>query len=309
MSMLPCPGWRPVRRDFLRATTAALGGLAATRLALAAGTPPLRFGLLTDPHYADTDPKGSRHYRESLAKVREAVTRLRAERAGFLAVLGDVKDMAEGEPEARTLSHLKAIEAGIRAFGGPTYYVLGNHDMDNLSKPQALAVLRSTGIPEGQGHYAFSHGGVRFITLDATYDRNGADYDHGKFDWKDANVPPAQLAWLESELAAAREPVVVFAHQRLDGDGPTTIRNAPVVRAALERAGKVLAVFQGHDHPGGHSLIKGIHYYTLRAVVEGSGEASNAYALAEVGPDLGITLTGFRRAVSQRLERAGGGAS
>lgn len=301
----PCPGWRPVRRDFLRATTAALGGLAAARLAAATGTgtPTLRFGLITDPHYADTGPKGTRHYRESLPKVREAVARLRAEQAGFLAVLGDVKDMEVGEPEARTRSHLVAIERELRAFGGPTYYVLGNHDMDNLSKPQALAILRSTGIPEGRGHYAFSQGGVRFVALDATYDRHGADYDHGKFDWKDANVPAAQLAWLESELGSAREPVIILAHQRLDGDGGTTIRNAPAVRALLERSGRVLAAFQGHDHPGGHTLLNGIHYYTLRAVVEGSGEASNAYALAEVGPDLGITITGFRRAVSQRLER------
>jgi alkaline phosphatase len=63
----------------------------------------------------------------------------------------------------------------------------------------------------------------------------------------------------------------------------------------------VLAVFQGHDHPGGYTLINGIHYYTLRAVIEGSGEANNAYAVAEISPAGDIVVTGYRRALSMAL--------
>jgi Calcineurin-like phosphoesterase len=265
----------------------------------------LRFGLLTDPHYADADAKGTRFYRESLGKVRAAVAQLRAERAAFLGVLGDVKDMAAGEPEARTLSHLVAIEAEIQRFAGPTYHVLGNHDMDNLSKPQFVAHVTNTGITAGRSYYAFSNGGVRFVVLDATYDKNGHDYDHGKFDWRDANLPAAQLDWLAAELAATREPVIGFVHQRLDGEGDASIRNRAAARALLEASGKVLAVFQGHDHAGGHSLINGIHYYTLRAVVEGTGAASNAFALVEVAANLDLTVTGYHRAVSLALPRRG----
>ena len=39
----------------------------------------------------------------------------------------------------------------------------------------------------------------------------------------------------------------------------------------LHASGKVLAVFQGHHHSGSYSNIAGIHYYTLKALVEGSG--------------------------------------
>ena len=74
------------------------------------------------------------------------------------------------------------------------------------------------------------------------------------------------------------------------------------VREVLESSGKVLAVFQGHDHKGAYSLINGIHYYTLKAIIEDSGPENNAYAVVDVHPDLSLTVTGFRRAVSMDLE-------
>jgi hypothetical protein len=235
--------------------------------------------------------------------VRTAVERLRVEKVSFLAVLGDLKDMAAGESEARTLAHLVAIEREIQQFGGPTYHVLGNHDMDNLSKSTVVAHLTNTDVAPGRSHYAFSRSGFRFIALDATYDKDYRDYDRGKFDWKDSNIPPAQAKWLAEELAKTAEPVIVFVHQRLDGDKDTSIRNRTEIRQVLEASGKVLAVFQGHDHPGFHTLINSIHYYTLRAVIEGSGEANNAFAVVEASPSGDLTVTGYYRAASMKLSR------
>lgn len=298
--------WVLDRRDFLRCSTLAIGGmLAVGRLGAAkAKAPALRVGLITDLHYADRDAKGTRFYRESLAKAREAVERLRAERVEMLAVLGDMKDMADREPEAATLGHLVAIEAELQRFGGPTYHVLGNHDMDNLSKAQALAAITNTGIEPGRSYYSFSRGGVRFVTLDACFTKDGRDYDHGRFDWRDSVVPPAEIGWLEAELKTAKEPVIVLAHQRLDDAGDAYVKNSAEVRAVLEASGRVLAVFQGHDHAGGHRRVNGIHYYTLKAVVDGSGAENNSYAVLEVHPDFNLTITGYRRAVSMNLEHA-----
>jgi hypothetical protein len=297
--------WLPDRRDFLKASAASLFGLMLAARRLEAGPGPaavgLRFGLVTDVHYADADPQGTRIYRESLGKLREAVDRLRAERAVFLAELGDLKDMAPGEPEARTLAHLVAIEREFQRFGGPTYHVLGNHDLDNLSKAQVLAHVTNTGIDAGRSYYAFTQGGVRFVVLDTNFTRDGRDYDHGRFDWRDATLPPAELDWLRAELAAAGGPVIVFAHHRLDGDGHVQVANRAEVREILERSGKVLAVFQGHDHRGACSRVHGIHYYTLTAMIEGSGPENNAYAAVDVHPDLSLTVTGYRRAVSAAL--------
>ena len=306
--------WRVDRRDFLRRSATALAGLAA--IGVPVPVPPtagarrasLRFGLLTDPHYADADPKGTRYYRESLGKVREAVTRLRAERLSFLAELGDLKDMAAGEPDSRTRAHLSAIEAEIRRFGGPAYHVLGNHDMDNLSKTQFLGGITNTDIPSTRSFYSFARGGVRFVVLDACHMKDGRDYDHGNFDWRDTMVPPAQLDWLRAELTAATEPVILFVHQRLDGESDAFVKNSAEVRSVLEASRKVLAAFHGHDHPGAQSLINGIHYYTLKAVVEGSGPENNAYAIVELDADLNITVTGFRRAVTSELAHHSGAA-
>jgi predicted MPP superfamily phosphohydrolase len=297
--------WVIDRRDFLRCSSLALAGVFAgcSQLGSASARRPLRIGLVTDLHYADREAKGTRFYRESLAKAREAVDRLGAERVEMLAVLGDMKDMADREPEAATLGHLVAIEAELRRFGGPTYHVLGNHDMDNLSKSQTLAAITNTGIEPGRSYYAFSRGGVRFVTLDACFTKDGRDYDHGRFDWRDTWVPSAELGWLETELKSAKEPVIVLAHQRLDDAGDAYVKNSAEVRAALEASGKVLAVFQGHDHGGGHRHVNGIHYYTLKALVDGSGPENNSYAVLEVHPDRNLTITGYRRAVSMALER------
>lgn len=307
--MPEAPGqWVVDRRDFLRVSAASLAGLVAFRGAdwLEAGTfgAGVRFGVLTDAHYADAPSRGTRFYRESRTKVREAVTRLEAARVAFLAQLGDCKDMVAGESPARTLDYLSLITRETARFNGPVYHVLGNHDMDNVSKPQALGLLRSAGVGEGRSFYAFSHGGVRFITLDACYTKAGDDYDRGNFDWRDANVPAAELAWLRSELAASAQPVIVLAHQRLDGSGDVYVTDSAAVREAFEASGKVLAVFQGHDHPGARSTLGGIHYYTLKAVVEGSGQENNAYAVVEVHPDLSISVRGYRRAETAEFARA-----
>jgi hypothetical protein len=297
-----------VRRDFLRLATASLLGLllARPRLHAAKAPPrlPFRFGLLTDLHYGNADPKGTRFYRESLAKVREAVEQMRSARVRFLAVLGDlVMDTDPGVPEERVLSSLDAIEREIQRFGGATYHVLGNHDLDNLSKAQVLAHLTNTGIPADRSFYAFTAGALRFLVLDLEYLRDGRSYDHGNYDWRVYNVPPPELEWLRNELDATVDPVIVFAHQRLDGEDDPTNDNRAEVRALLEGSGKVLAVFQGHEHKGAYSLLNGVHYLTLRGVVEGSGADHNAYAVVDVHPDLSLTVTGYRDAVSMELPR------
>jgi len=304
--------WAVDRRDFLRVSLASIASMAAGGVTLVgrdqASSPRagVRFGLLADPHYADANPVGTRFYRESLPKVREAVDALRTARAEFLVELGDLKDMVAGEPDTRTLAYLTAIEAEIARFGGPTYHVLGNHDMDNLSKAQFLGAVVNTGIGANRASYAFTRGGIRFVTLDACCLADGTDYDHGNFDWRESYVPAPQLDWLRRELSSSTEPVVVFCHQRLDAVSDPCVKNSPDVRSILESSGKVIAAFHGHDHPGRHAVINGIHYYTLKAVVEGTGVENNAYAVVEVQPDLNIVVTGYRRATSVTMGKSAG---
>lgn len=293
--------WDISRRDFLKACGAvAVSGVLYPFLATAARSVEsgllLRFGLVTDIHYADVEPRGTRYYRESLRKLRECVELMNSENVAFLCELGDFKDQADPPSEESTLRFLHDVEHVFKDFNGPRYHVLGNHDMDSISKQEFLA---ATG--RSSSYYTFNNGGIHFIVLDACFTSDGEDYDRGRFHWTDANIPSAQLEWLASDLARTPYPAVAFVHQRLDGVGDPFVKNAEDVRTVLEASGKVLAVFQGHDHSGGYRLIDGIHYYTLKALVEGSGEENNSYAIVEVRTNGDIVVTGYRNAVSKEL--------
>jgi len=264
----------------------------------------VRFGIVTDCHYADADTAGTRYYRHSLDKLGECVEAMNEQQVDFLVELGDFKDQESPPVEQNTLSYLQAVESVFRKFNGPAYHVLGNHDEDSLSKAQFLTNVENTGIDPDKSYYSFDFNGVHFVVLDANYKSDGSDYDHGNFDWTDANIPPAELQWLRRDMAASRGAVIVLVHQLLDGTGSHYVNNAAAVRQILEQSGKVLAVFQGHRHDGGYSLINGIHYYTLKAVIEGPGPENNSYAVVKVRPDMSITITGYRKAVGKQLSPA-----
>jgi predicted phosphodiesterase len=297
--------WVRTRRDFLKASGWALAGLAAGAPAYAAARlPRLSFGLVTDAHYAEAEAKGVRCYRASVTKMTECIALMNAKPVAFVVELGDFKDQGAPPAEKSSLAFLAAIEKSFREFRGPRYHVLGNHDTDTLSKAQFLAHVENTGIAQESSYYSFDAHGLHFVVLDANYNADGADYDHGKFKWTEAFIPAKELAWLKADLAATAKTVIVFVHQLLDGDDVHCVKNAPQVRQLLQASGKVLAVFQGHYHAGKYSRIEGIHYYTLRAMIEGSGAAENAYAIAEVHDNGDIIVTGYRRAVSQKLTKA-----
>ena len=284
--------WIVTRRLFLKSSAAALAGLTLTSFSCSGpigrnrGTGTVRFGIVTDCHYADADTVGTRYYRDSLNKLTECVEVMNRQRVDFLVELGDFKDQNPPAVEQKT------------------YHVLGNHDADSLSKTQFLANIENTSINPTRTYYSFDYNGVHFIILDANYKSNGADYDHGNFDWTDANIPPAELQWLKQDLATSHGAVIVLIHQLLDGTGSYYVKNAAEVRQVLEQSGKVLAVFQGHHHDGGYSRIKGIHYYTLKALVEGPGPENNSYVVVEVLLDMSIIVTGYRKAVNKQLAPA-----
>jgi predicted phosphodiesterase len=278
--------------------------LVATAVAIPSAQAPLllRFGVVTDIHYAETDTAGARSYRESDDKLAECVQVLSAKGAAFLVELGDFKDQDKTPDEARTLKYLERIESVFAGFKGPRYHVLGNHDADSLSKAQFLAAAPNTGIVPNATRYAFVSGGVRFVVLDANHKADGSDYDHGNFNWTDSNIDAPQVTWLAKTLGASAEPVIVLVHQQLDGTGDYYVKNAAEVRAVLEKSGKVIAVLQGHRHEGAFSTINGIPYFTFRGLVEGAGMWNSAYAIVDVMPDLEVRVLGYRRAETRSFK-------
>jgi hypothetical protein len=283
------------RRAFLRRGSLILAGGAAGAAALdalaaanARAKPAVRFGLLTDVHYADRPPLGLRYYRESIAKVREAVGKFNERKATLAFELGDFIDAA---PDLKTeIGFLKTIEAEYARFRGLRRHVLGNHCVWSLTKKEFLDT-----VGEKDAHCSLDHGGFHFIVLDACYRSDGQPYGRKNFNWMDSNVPPAELRWLAADLKATDKKCLAFVHQRLDVENHYGVKNASAVRKVLEDSGKVLAVFQGHYHRNDYRQIAGIHYCTLRAVVEGSGPENNAYAVVDVLAGGTIRVDGFRK--------------
>lgn len=285
------------RRAVLKAGLLCLGAHSlGTSLAETAAAPPaFRIGLLTDIHYGDKVPAGTRYYRESLAKMDEAVAAFNKEQPGFVVELGDLIDKAETVEQE--LEWLAAIEKRFAATTAPRHYVLGNHCVDTLTKAEFAAHTAAGKTP----HYSFDHAGFHFVILDACYRSDGAPYGRKNSDWQDANIPGAELQWLRDDLAKNSAPVVVFAHQRLDVAGKHSVRNADAVRALLEQNSRTLAVFQGHSHKNDYQQIKGIHYVTLVAMIEGSGAENSGYSFLEIMPDRSLRLRGFRRQENRSL--------
>jgi alkaline phosphatase len=136
--------------------------------------------------------------------------------------------------------------------------VLGNHCVDTLTKDEFLG-----GVGQARSFYSFDREGVHFVVLDACYRADGEPYGRRNFTWTDANVPPAELEWLEADLQASTGAAIVFAHQRLDVATDHGVRNGAAVRQVLERSGRVVAVLQGHNHQNDYREINGIHYAAL----------------------------------------------
>lgn len=293
------------RREFL--ALGAAGVFSGCRMwgeAPAGDEPIVRFGMLTDVHYADIDPDpiprgvvGWRHYRESLRKLGEAVEVFNARRLDFAIELGDFKDDTHG-PE-QTLRHLETIEAAFAKFNGPRYHVSGNHDFDCISAEEFYARTPNDGEITATGYYAFARAGVTFIVLNATYRADGMHWSR-KNVWDDANVPPAEIEWLKARLEQAEGNVYVFCHQRLEesAERQHLVKNAAQVREILERSGKVKGVFTGHQHMGGQNVVNGIPYYSLRALVHGTGAGENSFAEVAIYASGAFTVTGWRNAAS-----------
>jgi predicted phosphodiesterase len=258
----------------------------------------LRIGLITDLHYADKAPAGTRHYRETLAKLEEAGNQFEQDKPAFVVELGDLIDAADSVDVE--LSYLKTINQEFSTICKERHYVLGNHCVDTLNKAEFL-----DGIQQEKSFYSFDRGGFHFVVLDSCFRSDGQPYGRKNFQWNDPNIPIHELEWLEGDLKANDHPVIVFAHQRLDVSTSHGVKNNAQVRELLESSGRVLAVLQGHSHQNDLKEIGGIHYCTLVAMVEGSGEDNNGYSIMDLEPNGTIHLTGFRKQKSHKWDPIG----
>ena len=285
------------RRDFLYSflSISSIGILSSSRFI--EKKEKVRFGIITDLHYADVESNNTRYYRDTKLKLKAALKDFEKSNLDFIIELGDLKDQNKIPDKNNTLSFLKEIEESLQSYHGEVYHVLGNHDMDSISKKEFLSNISNSGNTNGKSYYSFKKGGIKFIVLDANFNEDGSDYSMGNFNWEVALIPDNEILWLKNELKEGNEPVIIFIHQLLDNNNNLYkglyVRNADQVNEILKESNKVLAVFQGHHHAGSYSLYNDIHYYTLKGMIEGAYPQHNSYAIIEISLNNDIILKGF----------------
>ena len=100
----------------------------------------MKIGLVADPQYADKPTAGTRHYRESLWKLGEAIDTFNFSNVDFVQNLGDIID-SDWESYNSIIPIYDELNPDIE-----NYQLLGNHDfaidtthlkdmLDRLSMP------------------------------------------------------------------------------------------------------------------------------------------------------------------------------
>lgn len=293
------------RRTFLASTA-----IAFPFIARGAAKPLFSIGLVADPQYADAPVLGTRHYRQSIGKLTEAVEHFNGQALEFCVNCGDFID--------RLWASFDEISKPLAKSRHKFHHVLGNHDFDllDLYKPRVPGRL---GMPNR--YYSIEREGFCFVMLDTT---DVSPYSHPKdsketaaanarlMEYAARRVPNAQswngalsdqqLAWFEETCktaASANRKVIAFAHHPILPAAIHNAWNSEAVLKIIERNKNVVAWFNGHNHAGDFAIQHDVPCTTLRGMVETAD--TNAYAVAKVFQDR-IELTGHGREITRELK-------
>jgi manganese-dependent ADP-ribose/CDP-alcohol diphosphatase len=270
---------------------------------LNAAEPLFRFGAVADCQYCDKT-SGTRKYSDSPRKLRECVAHYNKLDLAFVVHLGDFidRDFASFDVVGPIFGQLKV----------PRYHVLGNHDFSVADDKKSL-------VPKRMGlksrYYDFAHKGWRFIVLDgndiSTYAYPANDprtaaakafhrrLKAGTPNWN-GGLSETQLKWVKAKLEAAtkaKERVVLFCHFPVHPPNVHNLWNAKTLTNLLSKYPCVAAYLNGHNHGGNYGQQAGIHYLTLKGMVDTN---TTAYGVVEVYKDR-LELKGFGRQKNRTL--------
>jgi 3',5'-cyclic AMP phosphodiesterase CpdA len=264
--------------------------------AAAAGRPDFSFAVLADVQYADQDTAGKRDYRGSAAKLESCAAALRGEKVEFTIQLGDLVD--------RGLDNLERILPFFNRLPGPRYHVLGNHDLSAGRE----AALQRLGL--SHPYYTFEVKGWHFIVLDgmavSAHDAKGREVlarlrsagAPNAQEWN-GGLGEVQIEWLHQRLhdaTAVGEHAIVFCHFPALPESSTpehVLWDYRETLELLESEPATVAYLAGHDHRGGYAERGGVHYLTLRGLVESRPEES--CQVVDVYPDRLVMRSAGRR--------------
>lgn len=197
----------------------------------------VRFGIIADVHMG-TGP-------DAVRALHSYIDTMNAKKPDFIVSLGDFS-LKPNTAQAMSIWRESTM---------PRYHVLGNHDMDlGVSKETAR---QSFGMPSM--YYSFDAGPIKGIVLDGNV-RSGA-YSYSGYA---IEIGPAQLDWLDKEIAASDKPVALFIHQPFFKTIFPSLKDTDKVLNMLKKhTSKVFGIFSGHEHADGMEMVDGIPHITI----------------------------------------------
>ena len=264
----------------------------------------LSFGAIADCQYCNQPDRGLRQYSTSHKKLEKCVEHFNQEELDFVIHLGDLidKDFKSFDVVLPIYNSLKADH----------YHALGNHDfdvVDSLKKD----VPTKMGMP-AKYHY-FDKANWRFIILDGNdvsfhaYPKASPEYKYTAEYYKtkkitspkwNGAVGEEQMKWLETLLQESQEDnqqVILFSHFPVYPKDPHNLWNANELVTLLDQYPCVKAYINGHNHKGNYAENKGIHYLTLKGMVD---TPENTYAIIKLNQE-SIQVQGFGREKQRTL--------
>jgi len=279
------------RKTLWLRSAAALGAfrlLASTGAGQAAEQPLFQFGAIADCQYHDSEAE-RRKYSRSPEKLRACIADFNRQELSHVVHLGDFIDR-----DWESFDVVLPIAATSKAR---FYHVLGNHDF-SVADEYKSRVPERLGLTER--YYDFAVGKWRFLILDTNdlslyghpkdspeHARSLAYFEASPIDLKAYNggIGERQLAWIEAALEkaeAAGEAVILHSHHPVYPIDHHAAWNAEEITALLEKYPCVAAYINGHRHDGAYGYKGGIHYLTLKGMVD---TEETAYASVKVFED------------------------
>ncbi len=256
------------------------------------------FGAIADCQYCKKPSTGVRKYSMSVKKLQDCVNDLNGQDLKFAVHLGDFID--------RDFESFGVVMPIFDQLKMPGYHVLGNHDFsvaDDLKK----TVPATLGLPSRYYHYLVN--GWRYVVLDGNdvsfhaYSKDSAGYRRAGDYYKEKGlkspkwngaIGDEQMAWLQDTLKGAEkdnEKVILFCHFPVYPKNGHNLWNDDEVIAMLEKFDCVKAYINGHNHKGGYGLKGGIHYLTLKGMVD---TTESSYAVITLD-ESNIVVKGYGR--------------
>ncbi|KAL8561216.1 hypothetical protein ACOMHN_024473 [Nucella lapillus] len=165
----------------------------------------LVFGIIADVQYADVDDGSNfaqtrrRYYRAALESLQKTVSTWKSSHSNlaFVLQMGDLIDgvniRKNGKQAAETA--LETALAPFKDLACPTYHMVGNHDLYNLTHSECVeSELNCSKLPEAEGvegalyYSVLAHPKLRLVVLDS--------YDVGVLGYRD---DPDHPHFLEAE--------------------------------------------------------------------------------------------------------------